>query len=449
MARVPTVSEGEWVILDVNGGERASFVRAFPTENALIHKKRHALLGPIVGAPYGSCWALSTSNTLEPTDAPCPYAEALSVEDAKAATEEGKSNCAIVDDGRSQKLTGDDVSQMQEDGLTAEQIVERLASNSASFANKTTFSQEKWKRKKLNKHAVVVTVLRPTAQRICEAYFAKMPKRIDHMRFDTLSIMLAAANVHAFSSPLVIENCSGLLVGAVAERMNGYGRVCAGQLSDSTVVQRDILNFFNFDARVRTSIVSAPVEALVKAAAVETTASTSPSAAAAAEASTAMECENEPPAAAAAALGAEGEAEAAAAPKKSDHVLRRLDDAEIAACARSGFSSLILAAPQLEPIAALKSILPLLAPSSPFVVYCKWLPPLAEAAHALVRGHPIKALNIELHESWMREHQVLPSRTHPMMRMSGTGGYLLTGVTFADTAAPAASAGAGKKRARE
>ena len=35
--------------------------------------------------------------------------------------------------------------------------------------------------------------------------------------------------------------------------------------------------------------------------------------------------------------------------------------------------------------------------------------------------------------------QVLPSRTHPKMQMSATGGYLLTGVRVADEAAPAAS----------
>lgn len=37
------------------------------------------------------------------------------------------------------------------------------------------------------------------------------------------------------------------------------------------------------------------------------------------------------------------------------------------------------------------------------------------------------AVQLQLSETWMREYQVLPQRTHPLMTMSGTGGYLLTG----------------------
>lgn len=34
---------------------------------------------------------------------------------------------------------------------------------------------------------------------------------------------------------------------------------------------------------------------------------------------------------------------------------------------------------------------------------------------------------LELHETWTREYQVLPSRTHPTMMTHGASGYLLTG----------------------
>ena len=39
------------------------------------------------------------------------------------------------------------------------------------------------------------------------------------------------------------------------------------------------------------------------------------------------------------------------------------------------------------------------------------------------------ALNLRLSETWMREYQVLPNRTHPEINMSGGGGYLLYGTT--------------------
>lgn len=52
-------------------------------------------------------------------------------------------------------------------------------------------------------------------------------------------------------------------------------------------------------------------------------------------------------------------------------------------------------------------------------------------------------------ESWWREAQVLPSRTHPTMSTSGTGGYLLSGTKVA-AAAPGAGGWTGPagKRAR-
>jgi len=37
-------------------------------------------------------------------------------------------------------------------------------------------------------------------------------------------------------------------------------------------------------------------------------------------------------------------------------------------------------------------------------------------------------------EAWLRQYQVLPGRTHPMMNTSGSGGYLLTATKIYDDA---------------
>ena len=39
-----------------------------------------------------------------------------------------------------------------------------------------------------------------------------------------------------------------------------------------------------------------------------------------------------------------------------------------------------------------------------------------------------EAVCIELRETWFRDYQVLPMRTHPMMKMHGASGYLLSAV---------------------
>ena len=39
-----------------------------------------------------------------------------------------------------------------------------------------------------------------------------------------------------------------------------------------------------------------------------------------------------------------------------------------------------------------------------------------------------EAVALQLQESWWRQYQVLPGRTHPQMSTSGTGGYILSGI---------------------
>ena len=79
-----------------------------------------------------------------------------------------------------------------------------------------------------------------------------------------------------------------------------------------------------------------------------------------------------------------------------------------------------------DPTATLLELLPHLAPSCPFVVYHEYIEPLAECFRELQRQS--LALNIRLSDTWMREYQVLPGRTHPSMNMSQSGGYILTGI---------------------
>uniref|UniRef100_A0A8C5T401 tRNA (adenine(58)-N(1))-methyltransferase non-catalytic subunit TRM6 n=1 Tax=Malurus cyaneus samueli TaxID=2593467 RepID=A0A8C5T401_9PASS len=46
-----------------------------------------------------------------------------------------------------------------------------------------------------------------------------------HLRYDTLAQMLTLGNIHAGSKMIVMETCSGLVLGAVMERMGGYGSI--------------------------------------------------------------------------------------------------------------------------------------------------------------------------------------------------------------------------------
>ncbi|BFZ07485.1 hypothetical protein BsWGS_10524 [Bradybaena similaris] len=88
--------------------------------------------------------------------------------------------------------------------------------------------------------------------------------------------------------------------------------------------------------------------------------------------------------------------------------------------------SLILAC-KFNPLPILMTMLEFLPSSRPVVVYCQYLEPLVECYTQVKKQR--MGLQLRLSETWFREYQVLPQRTHPMMNMSGTGGYLLTFMT--------------------
>jgi len=87
--------------------------------------------------------------------------------------------------------------------------------------------------------------------------------------------------------------------------------------------------------------------------------------------------------------------------------------------------SLILAC-GYDPTPTLLTLLPHLETSCPFVVYSEFLEPLVHCFRALQDKQ--LAINLRLTDTWMRDYQVLPGRTHPNMNMSMNGGFLLTGV---------------------
>ena len=60
------------------------------------------------------------------------------------------------------------------------------------------------------------------------------------------------------------------------------------------------------------------------------------------------------------------------------------------------------------------------------MVYSMYKEPLMEAYIAIKETG--KAVMVQLTESWLRDIQVLPGRSHPEVMMSGGGGYLLSGI---------------------
>ena len=105
--------------------------------------------------------------------------------------------------------------------------------------------------------------------------------------------------------------------------------------------------------------------------------------------------------------------------------MRKLSDSEVAAWARPGFTSLLVACRE-SPLAALPQLLARLQDGCPFVIYNPSVAPLADCMHYCQR-HKL-AVKLQLLEGFTRAYQVAPNRTHPTMNTYPPTGCVLSGV---------------------
>lgn len=430
--------EGCSVLLDINDGDRLVFARLTFGSTLKIGNK-NCSLQPLIGCPFGSLFQVDNGKEGPNLSRVIPSTEddVQEKEDAQISGE-FRDNRAIVDDNKAQSLSGEDIDEMRRQGATGEEIVEALIANSATFEKKTSFSQEKYKLKKQKKYAPKVLLRRPFARSICEAYFKKNPARIGFLRVDTLSLLLSMGNVAANSDVLVVDMAGGLLTGAVAERLGGTGYVCNTCIGDSPYPM-DIVRIFNFSNEICKRILRASVNDVTSQS--ETSEQSDQL-----ESACNMEIQsNEQKSSSVSmediSLSSENGVsdlilEANHSPvnkiSKSHKVGEKASQETLKLWKENGFSSMIVVAPELDPWSLVKDLLSLLSYSAPFAIYHQYLQPLATCMHSLqVRK---MAIGLQISEPWLREYQVLPSRTHPCMQMSGCGGYILSGTRTATNA---------------
>jgi len=90
-----------------------------------------------------------------------------------------------------------------------------------------------------------------------------------------------------------------------------------------------------------------------------------------------------------------------------------------------GFEALVIAVDR-NVLEIFQSLFPLLGSGQPFCIYCEYIQPLIVIHEAMKRSD--SAVGLDISETWMREYQVLPNRTHPLNQISGASGYLLVGI---------------------
>lgn len=450
----------------MNEGEKLSFAWARPGQQVRVGNRR-VDAAPLVGVPYGGRLTLvmgQEAKGLQRVSAEAARAAAweksgFADEASTAAEVIGGGNAGFIDTNTAQALAREDIHKMLKDGASAEDMVSTIVANSATFAQKSAFAQAKYIKKKRQKYRDIdVLVLRPTAKNVADAYYSKSPLKVQGLRFESVAHIMSLANVAAGARVLCVDHVRGLLAAAAMERLGGHGVVCAssaGGVDPST----DATRMFNFSDEEASVFYKATLQVLEGTEEPKDYRPRLPrkrpaggdegGADGAEGGSDAARQEGDgidggeagdQPAAAAAAGESEGKGKAkgradgvqdtsaqdkASKPKVNSLLQRRATAAEAAAMRERGFTSVIVAAQTLDPTALLRRVLPLCAPSAAIVVYSQYSQPLAEAMHFLTSSR--SAIGLQLSEAWVREHQVLPKRTHPIMSTQQVGGFVLSG----------------------
>nr|BAE39347.1 unnamed protein product [Mus musculus] len=438
------IHDGDFVVL-----KREDVFKAVQVQRRkkVTFEKQWFYLDNAIGHSYGSAFDVSSGGSLQ-------LRKKLE-EPASETKEAGTDNRNIVDDGKSQKLTQDDIKALKDKGIKGEEIVQQLIENSTTFRDKTEFAQDKYIKKKKKKYEAIVTILKPSTRILSIMYYAREPGKINHMRYDTLAQMLTLGNIRAGNKMIVMETCSGLVLGAMMERMGGFGSIIQLYPGDGPV--RAATACFGFPKSFLSGLYEFPlnkVNSLLNGTFSAEMLSSEPKDSTPVEESNG-ELEEKEIAEQAdednivdAAENNSGEQrpmeivpgdpenkEPKEKRSKRDYIQekqRRQEEQrkrhlEAAALLGERNADGLIVASHFHPTPLLLSLLDFVAPSRPFVVYCQYKEPLLECYTKLrERGGVI---NLRLSETWLRNYQVLPDRSHPKLLMSGGGGYLLSGFT--------------------
>ncbi|XP_065112421.1 tRNA (adenine(58)-N(1))-methyltransferase non-catalytic subunit TRM6 [Paramisgurnus dabryanus] len=432
------ISYGDYVML--KKGEVFKSVQ-IEKKKKMIFEKQWFFLDNAVGHVYGSIFEIESGGSLKLKTVK-RAGSSLSNDDSKEA---GQDNRHIVDDGRSQKLTRDDIETLKEQGLKGQEIVQQLIDNSTTFKDKTEFAQSKYIKKKKKKYESDITVLKPSTRLLALMYHGREPGKICHLRYDTLAQMLTLGNIHAGSKIIVFETCAGLVLGSVMERMGGYGSVI--QMYPGGGPTRAGMESFGFPSHFHETLHEFPmckVNALL-AGTLDLSEKDTDSQADGGrngqvdsfqETSGVLEERNSEPQSMEVSIDPEEELKRTereqlrqqrAQEKKVKLEEKRRKLTSASALLQGQNADGLVIASRFHPCPVLMRLLKFVAPSRPFIVYCQYREPLIECYTKLREQGGV--INLRLTDSWLRHYQVLPNRTHPVLLMSGGGGYLLSGTT--------------------
>jgi len=326
----------------------------------------------------------------------------------------GTDNKLITDDSSSQLLSTDEIIALKESGESGQNIVERLLENSKTFQLKTEYAQEKYLKKKARKYCDYLTIFKPSIRLITDVLYKQqtLPKTIA-LRFDTLAQILCRVNLDPGGKYLLYENGSqGLLQAALLNQLHDNG--CLVHIFSSTSEQNALraVKAMNFsETKIKQmltvgldEILNTKHEDNIPAEKVE---------------EDIINCSDEKK---------RKSDEAYTQIKKKHRPITSTDGLNFIKSNR--FDGLIVVCRE-EPTEFVKTLLPYLSLSRPFVIYSAYREVLVTIYAEFKMRRDVVFLRLT--DNFMRYHQVLPNRTHPDVTMDDGGGFLFSGLFVAGT----------------
>lgn len=444
-----TLQEGDHFLL-VFGDGRMIFgqcctVKKGQTPPVKISKKSYSTQN-LIGLPYGSVLEqgpkqlvpLAHGEGLMPTfpvaltkgepstSASTSHNNSDNDNDEQQQQQPKRDNRHLVDNNTSQALDQNELLRLRESGTEGSAIVEKIIENSSTFAQKTDFSQAKYVARKQLKYQPRCRLVRCSGATICEALYVKDYKKYMNLREDTLGQILSYSNVSAGCQVLLLETCYGLVTGTFAQRLGGYGKVLSiysGQqpgfnemlsrfnltfsesISIKWVHSGDVFRGGNDDDEEEEKDLEKEDREVMK-----------------------WPCPLQDHTRRYMKSMKSRKEQIKFLAKRSSRFSRKLvrhTPLEGKRWLTSRHSDSVVIVARYDPTETLLQLLPYLAPSCPFVVYCEFIEPLTACFLELQRNN--LAINLRISDTWARAYQVLPGRTHPSMNMSQSGGFILTG----------------------
>ncbi|KAF8716094.1 hypothetical protein AX14_012426 [Amanita brunnescens Koide BX004] len=295
-----------------------------------------------------------------------------------------------------QPLTLQEIQTLKQSGVHASDIIKKQIEMHANYSLKTEYSKEKYKKRKEAKYSKSFTTIEPTLYNVCNYWFEKDHDRIRDIRSDTISHILNLSNIRPGGRYIAVDDASGLVVAGILERLRGQGRLLTICDTDSPPAY-PVLNNMNLDPEDTRAVLST------------------------------LNWATADPDHAPLVPPSELQADEIRSERQKSRLKKRKTMNEALNATRnelfSGEFDALIVASEYDPCSIIETLFPFLAGSASIVVHNPHVQILADLQNKL-RALP-QYLYPNVTEGWLRQYQVLPGRTHPMMAMSGTGGFIL------------------------